>query len=41
MSDHCEVRKKDVELLDGMWGKGGNRIEVQAERMQTGYLAGT
>ena len=35
------MRGKDVELLDGVWGMGGNGIEVEAERMQTGYPAGT
>ena len=35
------MRRKDVELLDGVWGKGVNGIEVEAERMQTGYPAGT
>ena len=35
------MRRKDVELLDGVWGTGGNKIEVEAERMQTGYPAGT
>ena len=29
------MRREDVELLDGVWGKGGNGIEVQAERMRT------
>ena len=29
------MRRKDEEL-DGVWGKGGNGIEVEAERMQTG-----
>ena len=32
---NSEVRRKDVELLDGVWGKGGNGIEVEAERMQS------
>ena len=29
------MKRKDVELLDGVWGKEGNGIEVQAERMAT------
>ena len=33
------MRRKDVELLDGVWGEGRNGIEVQAE-VQTGYPAG-
>ena len=34
------MKRKDVGLLDGVcWGEGGNGIEVQTERMRTGYPA--